>query len=217
MGLDNELLLKNVNLVLNNKRILNNLTLTIPSKKISLIHGKSGSGKTSILNILNFLYTPTSGEYHFQNKVVEYESKAKIDQYKSKIGYFHQELALIENITLKENIEIFASIRNENTNNEKVLNYLRLMDIENLYNKNVSFFSGGERQRAAFLKLLIFNYSIILIDEPTNNLDEENIKFILNAIVELKKEGKTIVIVSHAKQLLDISDNILRMEDINEL
>lgn len=217
MVLGNEFALKNVNLVLNEKKILNNLSLEIPSKKITLIHGKSGSGKTSILNVLNFLYTPTSGEYCFLNEIVNYDDKMKINNCKSKIGYFHQELALIENITLKENIDIFSNIRNEEVDDEKVLNYLRLMDIEYLYDKNVSFFSGGERQRAAFLKLLIFNYDIILIDEPTNNLDEENIKFILNAILELKKEGKTIVIVSHARQLLDISDNILRMEDINEL
>lgn len=211
-----EIQLENIYLELAGKKVLNNVSLHMDQGKIQVIFGKSGSGKTSLLNVMNGLYIPTKGDYYFEDKKVDYQNELMMEQLRKKIGYFHQELALMEHMTLEDNLKIFSMIQEKELNEQDIKKQLERMEISHLYKKNVSLFSGGERQRAAFLKLLVIDYPTILIDEPTNNLDDENAAYIIRCIRQLGDTGKNVVVVSHSNKLLEIADVIYRMEEINE-
>lgn len=210
-----EIYIEKICLELSGKKILNNVSLKMNSGKIHVILGKSGSGKTSLLNVMNGLYIPTSGNYYFGENKIDYGNENEIDELRKKIGYFHQELALIENITLEENLKIFAKIRGQVLEEKKIAEQLEKMKISYLYRQNISTLSGGERQRAAFLKLLLFDYPVVLIDEPTNNLDSENVEYMIQAIRQLGKMKKNVIIVSHSEKVKEIADVVYRMEKIN--
>lgn len=208
--------LKDVCLSLGDHDILKNININIEAEKISVILGKSGSGKTTLLNILNFLYTPDSGEVFYDGKKIDFSDSALIDRLrKNEISYFHQEMAFIENMSLRENLNIFSNIKGQKIDEQKLEEYLKLLGISQFLNTDISIMSGGERQRAAFLKLMLFDSSLILIDEPTNNLDDDNINYIMKAIKMLKDEHKTVLIVTHSKKILEIADIVFNMEDIN--
>lgn len=208
--------LKDVSLELEGRSILRNVNLSIEKDKITLIFGKSGSGKTTLLNIMNMLYVPTSGQYFYEKECVDFHNEKMISSLRMKMGYFHQELALLEGITVKENLDIFSEINKCSIEEQQCMQYLKMLDIHQLFLQNISKMSGGERQRVAFVKLLLLPYETVLIDEPTNNLDTQNIWYIMKGIQELKKQGKTVVVVSHHENLKKISDVVIDMEVLNE-
>lgn len=213
---DNIIELKNIFFEIAGRRILSNVNLDIKRNNITLIYGKSGSGKSTLLNIMNMLYKVKEGTYKFNNILVDLDDENKISEIRKKIGFFHQELALMENLTIEENMKIFSKIIEKPIDRKMLDEYLELLDIKKIYKVNVSTLSGGERQRAAFLKLLILPYEVIFIDEPTNNLDTENIKVIEKRIKKLKEQGKTVVVVSHFIPLQEIADIVIDLEKINE-
>ena len=207
--------LNNIFFEIAGRSILSNVNLGIKENNITLIYGKSGSGKSTLLNIMNMLYKVKKGTYKFDDFEVDFDDENKISDIRKRIGFFHQELALMENLTIEENMEIFSKIIDKPIDKNMLNEYLELLDIKKIYKVNVSTLSGGERQRAAFLKLLILPYEVIFIDEPTNNLDTENIKVIGNGIKKLKEQGKTVVVVSHYIPLQKIADIVIDLEKIN--
>lgn len=209
--------LSNICLKLANKNILQNVNLKIEKNKIYSFIGKSGSGKTSLLNIMNFLYKPTSGTIAYNNENIDCDDNEKIEKLRNQeIAYFQQELSFIEDISIWQNFMCFASIKGIELNESDIKKLADKLGIEKLLQENVSVLSGGERQRAAFLKLLFLPSQLVLIDEPTNNLDKENIDIILDSIRLLKEKGKTIIIVSHSEVITSISDHTYHMENLNE-
>ncbi|MCL1990979.1 MAG: ATP-binding cassette domain-containing protein [Defluviitaleaceae bacterium] len=209
--------LENISLEISGKKILRNINLTLKENNVYVFIGKSGSGKTSLLNIMNFLYTPTSGNVYYENKIINFEDEEVISQLRNQeIAYFQQELTFIENMTIRENLNCFAKIKNVTLDLKLVDIYSKKLNIINLLDENISILSGGERQRASFLKLLVLPANVVLIDEPTNNLDKENIFSILEGIKVMKENGKTVIIVSHSDVILQVADSYFRMEDINE-
>ena len=211
-----EIKLRGICLSLGGKTVLNNISITTKPAAITAIYGKSGSGKTSLLNVMNGLYVPECGTYTVGGKIVDFQDEEQIQNLRRNVGYFHQELALIENLTLMQNLTIFAEIQGKALEDDYVKNCLKELGIAHLYDRNISTLSGGERQRAAFCKLLIFDYPVVLIDEPTNNLDSENIDYILRAMQLLKDRGKNVVVVSHSDRVAAIADFAFAMEELNE-
>lgn len=211
-----EIMLEGICLSLGGKVILDNVSMVAKPETITAIYGRSGSGKTSLLNVMNGLYVPDSGKYYINGEKIDFLDEQQITNIRRKIGYFHQELALIENLTLLQNLSIFAEIQGKNFDEEWVKVCLDELDIGYLLKRNVSTLSGGERQRAAFSKLIIFDYPVILIDEPTNNLDAVNIDYILRAVQLLKKKGKNVIVVSHSEKVTAIADYVYEMEGQNE-
>lgn len=207
--------LKNISLTLGKRRILKNIKLTLNKGTITIIIGKSGSGKSTLLNVMNMLCVPDEGEYFMNGIKVDFYNEEMTADLRSKIGFFHQELALLEGLSVCGNMEIFSKVSQKQLNKMQLKKYLKLLELEKVYASNVSVLSGGERQRAAFLKLLILPYDFIFIDEPTNNLDHENIEVIKRGINGLKEQGKTVVVVSHYTPLREIADKTVELEEIN--
>jgi putative ABC transport system ATP-binding protein len=209
--------LEGIHLSINGNSILADVSLSIKRNEVTLISGESGSGKTSLLNVMNFLYRPDRGDIYYDGEKIDANDGGRIDGLRNmEIAYSHQELALIENITLLQNLELFADIKGAELR-EDALSYAGgLLNISHLFDKDISVMSGGERQRAAFSKLLLFSYPLILIDEPTNNLDANNINYIIQGIMDIKRQNaSTIVIVSHSKDLVGVADTVYDMGDLN--
>ena len=209
-----ELKLKKINFSYSNKVILKNISLNIEERKFYIIYGHSGSGKSTLLKIMCGLLQPDKGSILINSNKASINN---LNRYKKNISFIKQE-SFILNDTLKENVTLDKF---DNRFNEKkfleVFNILNLSQI--IDNKNISELnlgengknlSGGQRQRVSIARSLYHDKKIIFLDEPTNALDRESEKKIMN---ELKKLSsiKTIILVTHNKKNFVFADKIYYM------
>ena len=183
------------------KYIFTNYNLIIPTNKISGISGKSGKGKSTLLKLLLGLYNPNSGNILINN--IQIKNYDKNFYYNDIISYVGQE-AILFNGTTEENI-----IGNLNTYNQHLYNKIIKL-IEDI--PNDTKMSGGQRQRVAICRAFIKNPKILLLDEPTSSLDEENENKVLDILLELYNENNiTIILVSHKESTLKICHNLIKL------
>lgn len=216
-GFDDSMMSINVNNVsfgYGNQEILNDFSLEIQKPGIYSLFGKSGCGKTTLINILSLIQAPTHGEVVLFNQTLDFSNKEKIDEARKQIAYFFQDLNLIEALTVRENLEIISLINHQNIDEERLKRYSEKIGISKKLDVPVNNLSGGERQRAAFLKVMIFEYKLILLDEPTNNLDKENIEMIMDLLKEIKSD-KIILIVTHSNYVVGQSDQTFNFNELN--
>lgn len=216
-GFDDSMMSINVNNVsfgYGNQEILNDFSLEIQKPGIYSLFGKSGCGKTTLINILSLIQAPTHGEVVLFNQTLDFSNKEKIDEARKQIAYFFQDLNLIEALTVRENLEIISLINHQNIDEERLKRYSEKIGMAKKLDVPVNNLSGGERQRAAFLKVMIFEYKLILLDEPTNNLDKENIEMIMDLLKEIKSD-KIILIVTHSDYVVGQSDQTFNFNELN--
>lgn len=216
-GFDDSMMSINVNNVsfaYENQEILNDFSLEIQKPGIYSLFGKSGCGKTTLINILSLIQAPTHGEVVLFNQTLDFSNKEKIDEARKQIAYFFQDLNLIEALTVRENLEIISLINHQNIDEERLKRYSEKIGMSKKLDVPVNNLSGGERQRAAFLKVMIFEYKLILLDEPTNNLDKENIEMIMDLLKEIKS-NKIILIVTHSNYVVGQSDQTFNFNELN--
>ncbi|MGN7851949.1 MULTISPECIES: ATP-binding cassette domain-containing protein [Exiguobacterium] len=204
----------NVSFSYGNQEILNDFSLEIQKPGIYSLFGKSGCGKTTLINILSLIQAPTHGEVVLFNQTLDFSNKEKIDEARKQIAYFFQDLNLIEALTVRENLEIISLINHQNIDEERLKRYSEKIGMSKKLDVPVNNLSGGERQRAAFLKVMIFEYKLILLDEPTNNLDKENIEMIMDLLKEIKSD-KIILIVTHSNYVVGQSDQTFNFNELN--
>ena len=206
--------LKKVSLKYGSRKIFTDLSLKIKSKEILGIAGTSGSGKSSLINIITKLIVPSSGSV-FLGK----DNFDEIDNllFRSKIGYVTQDPSIIQG-TLSENITFFESPRKKNALSD-IKYYMKLAGIDNLYDrmeKNVyeagKNYSGGQKQRIAIARELFRNPQILIFDEPTSSLDKRSTKIIEKQLKNIK-EKKTIIIVSHNLDFLSVCERIILLKE----
>lgn len=175
------------------KWVLNDLSFNFDLKKYVLV-GPSGIGKSTLLHVAGKIIQPISG----------------IIESNFKIGFIFQNLNLLENFTLKENIEIAAQIKNIQP---KYMEITKLIGIDNILNKYPNQVSGGQKQRAAIARALACGANFILADEPTGNLDVENAKTIRNLFNLINKELNIGYLIStHDTSWLESADKKLKIE-----
>lgn len=188
-------------------KIFSNINLTIDKGDLISIQGKSGSGKTTLLNILGLLDTKYDGKVEFFNQS-SYKSLEKLRA--KNIGFVFQFHYLLPEFTALENVILPALAMKESSKNEirkRAIELLKLVDLEDRINFYPSELSGGQKQRVAIARALINNPSIVLADEPTGNLDEENSKKINDLFIKLNKENaQTIILVTHSQNLANIAN-----------
>lgn len=188
-------------------KIFSNINLTIDKGDLISIQGKSGSGKTTLLNILGLLDTKYDGKVEFFNQS-SYKSLEKLRA--KNIGFVFQFHYLLPEFTALENVMIPALAMKESSKNEirkRAIELLKLVDLEDRINFYPNELSGGQKQRVAIARALINNPSIVLADEPTGNLDEENSKKINDLFIKLNKENaQTIILVTHSQNLANIAN-----------
>lgn len=215
----NDIIFKNVNFKYPNSTnlIFKNLNLKINRNNCVGIIGKSGSGKSTFIDLLSGLLKPSSGEIYIDSLYVDLGEK-----WRSLLGYVSQNTIIFDQ-SIEENIAI-GSDKNE-IDYKKMESALKESDLYSFYmsNKNDKSFtlgamgkklSGGQAQRIGIARALFKNPDILILDEPTSALDEETSTKIMNTIYSLKKK-KTIIIISHDKKNLNNCDIIYSIEDLN--
>ncbi|MGE6630542.1 ATP-binding cassette domain-containing protein [Bacillus sp. NPDC077027] len=218
MNLDNKgdaLKIDNLSFQYGNTIILKDLSLHIQGPGLYALHGESGSGKTTFINIIALIQKPSAGQMTLFNQSIDFTNQEQIDEYRKKIAYFFQDLNLIESLTVRENLQVISLINEQEVENERLAEQAKKLKMSEKLDVTVSNLSGGERQRAAFLKIMLFDYSLILLDEPTNNLDKDNIQMMLGMLSELKKT-KAILVVTHSDTVVQQADVVLRFDDLNK-
>lgn len=181
--------------------ILKKISLKIKKSDIIVITGKSGSGKSTLLHLLGGLDKPTSGEILFNGTSLHSMSSNEIAVLRNlKLGFIFQFHHLLVDFNVLENVAIPLLIGKKSIkiSKEKSHEMLKKLHLEKKINKYPSELSGGERQRVAIARALVNYPSLIIADEPTNNLDHKNKKIVLDLIFELNRNlNISFLIVTH--------------------
>lgn len=192
------------------KEIFEDFCLEIEENKILVIMGKSGKGKTTLLNIIGLIEKIDGGKLLLYNKEIKKNEVRKI--HSEKIGFLFQNFALLEEKTVLYNLNIiFPTLKQRKVNKDKILKILEDVDLKGYENKLVCECSGGEKQRIAVARAVLHQCDIILADEPTGSLDKENKQMIMDLFIKLKEMGRTLVIVTHDSELRAIADSVLEL------
>lgn len=196
--MDITLELQGISISFGNRAILQEVSYTF-TNGIYVISGQSGIGKTTLLNIISGYLNPNSGRLLFKEDY--------------KIGYCMQEDLNFSNLTVKENfyLKCIALEREDLFEEKNIIDILSKFHIEKLLESRVSELSGGEKQRLKMAMMLIESPAIILLDEPTSMLDEEN-KIELVKTIEQVWENKLLIISSHDELVFSRDTTLLRLE-----
>ena len=207
---------KNINVKFGKRQILKDLNFKVKKGEYISIIGKSGAGKTTFLNVISTLEKEYSGNVLYENKDVRDYNDFEISNLRNKkIGFIFQNFNLLEDFTVIENIMLPARLTkiDEIELNEKALGLINKFELDLTKNQYPHELSGGEKQRVAIARALINEPEIIFADEPTGNLDSKMSLEISKILSKLNKEGQTIVMVTHDKELAKSSNKILELND----
>ncbi|MCD3217329.1 MULTISPECIES: putative bacteriocin export ABC transporter [Clostridium] len=196
----NAISLKNITKKFGNKVIFKNFNLNIKKGDFVSIMGPSGTGKSTLLNMIGLLESKDSGDI----KILDYlnpkfNSKEGVYLLRKEISYLFQNYGLVENKTVNYNLKMATHFLklSKNEENKKIKDALSKVGLENIENEKVYSLSGGEQQRVALAKIILKPSSIILADEPTGSLDEKNRDIVLKILKKFNEDGKTIIVVTH--------------------
>lgn len=180
------------------KTLFIDYNLKIPDGAFVVIHGKSGTGKTTLLNIIGGLEKIDDGQV-LVNGIDISKKKNKKNFYRYTVGFLFQNFALVDGKTVRQNLEMVSPTFRTDISIEDALTGVGLKGYDT---KKVYTLSGGEQQRVALARLMIKKCELILADEPTGSLDPENTRMVMNILKNLNKEGKTIIIVTHNEEIV---------------
>lgn len=190
----NILSLNNIKYFFENTYILNGISLNIKKGDCISIIGTSGSGKSTLLKICSDLISPTCGELLFYNKNYhDYDpiSLRKQISYCIQIPYLFGE-------SVYDNLSYPFQIRNQNIDTNKIIRFLEKLNLDKTYlEKDINSLSGGEKQRIALIRNLIYNPEILLLDEVTSGLDVKNAKKVEELVKEMNDNGTTVIWITH--------------------
>ncbi len=180
------------------------------------IMGPSGSGKSTLMNLIGCLDTPTRGDYYINGQLVSDLSDDELARIRNKeIGFVFQTFNLLPRATALHNVElplIYAGVP-AHERIERAKQALRMTDLESRMYHKPSELSGGQRQRVAIARALVNNPSILLADEPTGNLDSATSAEIMALFDRLHKQGNTIVLVTHERDIAEYAHRIITIRD----
>ena len=194
--------------------VLENISFQIEPKEFVGIMGRSGCGKTTLLKVLGMLDKPEKGTVFYKGKDTKeiYGTElAKIRR--TELSFIFQDFCLMDSLSIKDNILLPRILDEAEIEESKKIceNLTKKFNINKLLNKKPYELSGGEKQRIGIARAFLHDAPMILLDEPTSNLDSLNEGIILKSLME-SKENKTIIIVSHRKSTMNIADVVLDVE-----
>lgn len=202
---------------LKNEYVFRDVNVTINSGAFVVVRGKSGSGKTTLLNLIGGLELPSSGRVIVDGKSVnDLKAKQRTDFYRQEVGiifqgsYLQPQLSLLENITLPG---VFAGVA-ANERKQRAERWARILGISDNLNHLPKEVSGGQAERACIARALLLNPKIILADEPTSSLDDDNAKKVLGILDAIRlRLGVTVVVSSHSRGALEFATQMLTVSN----
>lgn len=208
-GNDNMIELKDI-CIEYDRVILDHVSISIPAHSITLIRGKSGSGKTALLYCISLMDTKSKYQYYYDHRLIGEKDRNNIR--KECISYVLQENDLLAHLDVRGTLQYFAHIHNKHLSDKDIQDYLDKMHLDVTLNQNVMTLSLGERQRLSIATALVSNPQVLVLDEPTASLDHENEIEIYNILKELSAH-MTIVLASHSKEAIKYADIVYTLED----
>ena len=192
--------------------VLKGLDLNIEKGEFCVLLGPSGSGKSTLLNIIGGIDGADEGSITIEGERLEDMTEKKLSLYRRKhLGYIFQMYNLIPNLTVRENIEVGAYLREQPLDVDELLHTLGLYEHQR---KLPNQLSGGQQQRTAIGRAIVKNPDILLCDEPTGALDYHTSKEILKLIETVNQRyGNTIVMVTHNDAIKDMADRVVKLRD----
>lgn len=194
---------------------LDDINLTINKGEYVAIVGPSGAGKSTLMNIIGCLDIATSGEYILDGLNTKCSDNKLAEIRNSKIGFIFQNYNLLSKLNVLENVELPLLYLGtpDNEIREKSLEALKRVGLETHLKHKPAELSGGQRQRVAIARALVTNPQIILADEPTGALDSKTGREVLNMMKDLNKEGNTIVMITHDKEIASEANRMITIKD----
>jgi len=196
--------------------VLRGIDMEVAEKDFVAIMGPSGSGKSTLLHIIGCLDRPTSGQYLLLDVDVSRKTDNELAEIRNrKIGFVFQSFNLLPKLIAWKNVELpllYAGV-DAGARKKKAFEMLEKLGLSHRAEHYPSELSGGEQQRVAIARALINDPAIILADEPTGNLDSRSGKEIIDSFKNLNKEGVTIVVVTHEKEIADEAGKIITIRD----
>lgn len=186
--------------------VLGDVNLSVGAGQICVIYGESGAGKSTLLNIIGSFENMDSGKRYFRGS--EYNS---IRDTGNKIGFIFQEYQLLDDLTVFENMQIpllYQNGKKRSELSEYMDELVGKLGLNKVKNQSAGTLSGGQKQRAAIARAIVCDPDLIIADEPTGNLDEENAGIVKNILFELRNRGKAILVVTHNRELFLEADHI---------
>lgn len=195
---------------------LEKINLTIKKGEFVAIVGTSGSGKSTLMNIIGCLDTPTEGSYFLEGVDVSCRSDDELAIIRNeKIGFIFQSFNLIASLNAIENVELPLIYRGVKRTSRRELSKQALLHVglEERLAHLPSQMSGGQQQRVAIARAIAARPPIILADEPTGNLDKKSSREVMDILIDLNKEGKTIILITHDNAIASLASRVVMMSD----
>ncbi len=201
------IIIRGLNKAFGDKVIFSDFNLEIPDGTFAAVSGDSGSGKSTLLNMIGGIEKPDSGSIIIDDVDIT-KLKNKNSFFADTVGFLFQNFALLENKTVKENLEL---IKKQSRTGVSLEDALARVGLSKEVNTKVYKLSGGEQQRVALARLIMKKCSVVLADEPTGSLDRKNKDTVIKLLHELNNEGKTVIIVTHDQSIIDNESFVVRI------
>lgn len=187
-------------------KVLDKINLEFKPGNIYVLKGKSGSGKTTLLNLISGLDSDYTGSIYINDKNLKNLKKDEITNYRNNIGYMRQECLLYRNLTVLNNLLLIEN------NKDKIIDLCKKFNIDEIINKYPYEISGGERERVSLIRALLNDNKILLLDEPSANLDKDNSENFVKYLKKIDISDKIIIISTHENIYDDIASVIINIE-----
>ena len=198
------ILVKELSVERSNKKIFENINLSLSSGKIILLKGKNGSGKTTLLKTIINIIEPSSGSIYWKGKAL----KKNLYDFYNNITYIGDSTTSLRKLSVKENINIWKKIFLSKTGKSQVKNILKTMKLDSYLNQRVSELSFGETKKLELLRLILEDKKIWILDEPLSNLDEETIDILAQTFQDHRAKEGSIIFSSHQNSEIGVSEEI---------
>ena len=199
------ILVKDLSIERSNKKIFENINLSVGSGQIILLKGKNGSGKTTLLKAILNLIEPSSGSIYWKGKLL----KKNLYDFYNNTTYIADKTSSLSKLSVYENINVWKKIFLSNITNSQVDNILKTLKLDIYINQKVNSLSFGETKKLEFLRLIIENKKIWILDEPLSNLDDESIDVLRQTFEDHRSKDGSIIFSSHQQSEINVSEEVL--------
>ena len=186
------------------KKIFENINLSLTPGNITILKGKNGSGKTTLLKALLNIIEPSFGSIYWKGKLL----KKNLYDFYNHVTYIADTTSSLRKLTIKDNINIWNKIFLSNINNSQIETALKTLKLENYLDHKVGTLSFGETKKLEFLRLIIENKKVWILDEPLSSLDEESIELIKQTFEDHANKEGSIIFSSHQNPGIYVTEEI---------